>query len=226
MHLSADALEVAGVGQDDPIPCTRLRRATWASASSRDGRTARSSSRSWPVDQPAADLLDEVAWWQPWRQSVPIANENPLVVPDALATTIKSAKLGCPGGARSPGVDGIRPAGRCWSPIYRACRRDVPRDPLRPSNISGQRTDSFWLQQVGAGSLATHCERGRGPITLAGAPSADYVRLATASVKRVAARISSGSGRWAAAWQACRRVIGEVGECGRGLIRMRVACRS
>jgi hypothetical protein len=99
MHLSADALEVAGVGQDDPIPCTRLRRATWASASSRDGRTARSSSRSWPVDQPAADLLDEVAWWQPWRQSVPIANENRLVVADTLGTTIKlpsSATWRCP----------------------------------------------------------------------------------------------------------------------------------
>jgi hypothetical protein len=205
MHLSADALEVAGVGQDDPIPCTRLRRATWASASSRDGRTARSSSRSWPVDQPAADLLDEVAWWQPWRQSVPIANENRLVVPDALATTIKSAKLGCPGGARSPGVDGIRPAGRCWSPIYpagrcwspiyRACRRDVPRDPLRPSNISGQRTDSFWLQQVGAGSLATHCERGRGPITLAGAPSAEYSRLSRPTEKLWTCARSSGSAR-------------------------------
>jgi hypothetical protein len=51
-----------------------------------------------------------------WRRSVPIANEDRLVVPDALATTIKSAKLGCPGGARSPGVDGIRPAGQVLAP--------------------------------------------------------------------------------------------------------------
>ena len=46
-----------------------------------------------------ADLLDEVAWWQPWRQSVPIANENRLVVPDTLGTTIKltsSASRRCP----------------------------------------------------------------------------------------------------------------------------------
>jgi hypothetical protein len=33
-----------------------------------------------------------------------------------LATTIKSAKLGCPGGARSPGADGIRPAGQVLVP--------------------------------------------------------------------------------------------------------------
>jgi len=44
------------------------------------------------------------------------ANEDRLVVPDALATTIKSVKLGCPGGARSPGVDGIRPAGQVLVP--------------------------------------------------------------------------------------------------------------
>jgi hypothetical protein len=68
MRLSADALEVAGVGQDDPIPYTGLREkylgeckfqgrenrkiqfAILASASARGGI------------QP--DLLDEVAWWQ------------------------------------------------------------------------------------------------------------------------------------------------------------------
>lgn len=45
-----------------------------------------------------------------------------------------------------------------------------------PSHVSGQRTGSLWLQQVGAGSLATHCERGRGPMALVGAPSADSER--------------------------------------------------
>src|ERR1700730_8961317 len=68
MHLSADALEVAGVGPDDPIPYAGLREeylaeckfqgrenrkiqfAVLASASARGGI------------QP--DLLDEVAWWQ------------------------------------------------------------------------------------------------------------------------------------------------------------------
>jgi hypothetical protein len=68
MRLSADALEVAGVGQDDPIPYTELREkylgeckfqgrqnrkiqfAILASVSARGGI------------QP--DLLDEVAWWQ------------------------------------------------------------------------------------------------------------------------------------------------------------------
>jgi len=102
---------------------------------------------------------------------VPIANEDRLVVPDVLATAIKSASsvarevparlVSMRYGQRS----------RYWSPRYRACRRDVPRDLLRPSHVSGQRTGSFWLQLAGAGSRATHCERGRGPITLAGAPS-------------------------------------------------------
>jgi hypothetical protein len=68
MRLSADALEVAGVGPDDPIPYAGLREkhlaecefqgrenrkiqfAVLASASARGGI------------QP--DLLDEVAWWQ------------------------------------------------------------------------------------------------------------------------------------------------------------------
>jgi hypothetical protein len=53
MRLSADALEVASVGPDDPIPrdCARN---TWPSASSKGGRTARSSWRSWPARQPVA----------------------------------------------------------------------------------------------------------------------------------------------------------------------------
>jgi len=79
-----------------------------------------------------------VVWQRPVGAApgVPIANEDRLVVPDALATTIKSATLGCPGGARPPGVDGIRPAGQVLVPIDRACRRDVPRDLLRPSHVS------------------------------------------------------------------------------------------
>ncbi len=54
IRLSAGALEVAGVGRDDPVSYPGLRENTWASASSRAGRTARSSSRSRPARQPVA----------------------------------------------------------------------------------------------------------------------------------------------------------------------------
>ena len=111
---------------------------------------------------------------------VPITNENRLVVPDVLATAIKSASsVAREVPARLVSM-GYGQRGRYWSPRYRACRRDVPRDLLRPSHVSGQRTGSFWLQLAGAGSRATHCERGRGPITLAGAPSAEYLLAPTA----------------------------------------------
>ena len=43
--------------------------------------------------------------------SVPIANADRLVLPDALATTIKLATR-LLGGARSPGADRLQPAGR------------------------------------------------------------------------------------------------------------------
>jgi hypothetical protein len=68
------------------------------------------------------------------RRSVPIANEDRLVVPDALGTTIKesnqSNKLGYPEDARSHGVGGLQPARQVLWPVYRADRRDVLRDPL------------------------------------------------------------------------------------------------
>jgi hypothetical protein len=71
------------------------------------------------------------------RRGMPVAREDRLVVPDGLATTIKttrSATWRCP----LAGADGRRPAGRCCDlSIYRACRRDAPRDLLLPIGASG-----------------------------------------------------------------------------------------
>src|SRR6266550_1943249 len=67
---------------------------------------------------------------------VPIADEDRLVEPDTLGTTIKltsSASWGKP--ARLAPTDYSQP-GQGASPIYRVGRRDVPRDPLAPG---------FWL---------------------------------------------------------------------------------
>src|SRR5260221_3517669 len=68
MRLSADALDVAGVGQDDPLPCTALRE-NYLGEFKFQGRGNRkiqfgilASASARGGIQP--DLLDEVAWWQ------------------------------------------------------------------------------------------------------------------------------------------------------------------
>jgi hypothetical protein len=64
LRLSADALEVAGAGQDDPVPYTGLREKYLAECRFQGGRTARSSSRSWPVRQLVAgsSLICSTRW--------------------------------------------------------------------------------------------------------------------------------------------------------------------
>jgi len=67
---------------------------------------------------------------------VPIADEDRLVEPDTLGSTIKltsSASWGSPLAWRRRTTASRR---RVLSPIYRVGRRDVPRDPLAPG---------FWL---------------------------------------------------------------------------------
>jgi hypothetical protein len=68
MRLSADVLEVAGVGQDDPIPYAGLRE-TYLGECKFQGRENRkiqfailASASARGGIQP--DLLDEVGWWQ------------------------------------------------------------------------------------------------------------------------------------------------------------------
>jgi hypothetical protein len=97
MHLPADALEMAGAGQDDPIPRTGLRESypgecTFQRRENRKIQFAiRASASARGRIQP--DLPGEVARWQPWRQSAPIANGDRLVLPDTLGTTIKLTSL-------------------------------------------------------------------------------------------------------------------------------------
>jgi hypothetical protein len=113
--------------------------------------------------------------------SVPIANENRLVVPDTLGTTIKSTSSA----TRTRPLAGRRWAtasGQVLRPMYRACRRDVPRDLLLPIPGSRQRTGSLWLQR--AEGLATQCERGRVRSAPAGTPNADSVREFAPEVDR------------------------------------------
>lgn len=74
MCLSADALDVADVGQDDPLPCTALREKYLAEVTFQ-GRENRKIQFAILASAPARggiqpDLLDEVAWWQAdgfWR---------------------------------------------------------------------------------------------------------------------------------------------------------------
>jgi hypothetical protein len=99
---------------------------------------------------------------------VAIANENCLVVPDALGTTIKLTSLAtwrCPLAGRRWATA----SGQVLRPMHRACRRDVPRDLLLPIPESRQRTGSLWLQR--AEGLATQCERGRVRSAPAGTPA-------------------------------------------------------
>ena len=68
MHLSADALEVAGVGQDDPIPHTGLRE-SYLGECKFQGRENRKIQFAILASAAARggiepDLLDEVIWWQ------------------------------------------------------------------------------------------------------------------------------------------------------------------
>jgi hypothetical protein len=68
LRLSADALEVAGAGQDDPVPYTGLREKYLAECKfqGRENRKIQfailASASARGGIQP--DLLDEVAWWQ------------------------------------------------------------------------------------------------------------------------------------------------------------------
>lgn len=68
LRLSADALEVAGAGQDDPVPYTGLREKYLAECrfQGRENRKIQfailASASARGGIQP--DLLDEVAWWQ------------------------------------------------------------------------------------------------------------------------------------------------------------------
>ena len=68
------------------------------------------------------------------------------------------------------------PAGRCWTFLYRACCDDMLRDLPHPAWASSYRTSPSGYSQSRAGCLATHCERGRDPLALAGTPIAESER--------------------------------------------------
>jgi hypothetical protein len=68
MHLSADALDVAGVGREDPIPYAGLRE-KYLGECKFQGRANRKIQFAILASAAARgriqlDLLDEVAWWQ------------------------------------------------------------------------------------------------------------------------------------------------------------------
>jgi hypothetical protein len=128
MRLSAGALEVAGVGQHNPIPHTGLGENTWASASSRGGRTARSSSRTWPVRQLVAGSSRicpaRVTWWQAddfWWSPWPPRLLSSAPAPTGYVYRRRPSFSSCQPGGRSPRMRAVwarRALTRC-----RRCRR-------------------------------------------------------------------------------------------------------
>jgi hypothetical protein len=106
-----------------------------------------------------------------------------LVVPDTLGTAIKLTSSASWRG-RSLGANGLPPAGQVLSPMYRAGRCDVPRDPLAPGLlVSGPAPSRY--SRPRAGRSATECERGRGLLALAGTP---ITRLGERRARRGAER--------------------------------------
>src|SRR6266699_2917573 len=76
-----------------------------------------------------------------WRRNVPIANEDRLVEPDRLGTTIRLSFPEGPLAWRQRATD----SGAGAATSIRGGRRDVPRDPLAPGLLV-QRTGSLSLQ--------------------------------------------------------------------------------
>jgi hypothetical protein len=88
------------------------------------------------------------------------------------------------------GASGLQPAGQVLSPIYRAGRRDVPRDPLVPGLLV--LANRLPLATASRGrAVATECERGRDLSALAGTSNAEYGRGDGLGSCRAQARRSS-----------------------------------
>jgi hypothetical protein len=121
------------------------------------------------------------------RRSVPIADEHRLVVPDALATTIKTTSLGCLAMSARMTPAGYRRRDRCRG-LYTDCRRAVLRGLLLPSRASSQRTGSLWVQPADNWMPGYALSARQGPM------GAD-----TRAERRIGAKISSyppgGTGR-------------------------------
>ena len=101
---------------------------------------------------------------------VPIANENRLVVADALGTTIKSTSMAgwrCP----LPWRRRATAAATCCD-LYTACRRDLPRAlPLPNRGLPVIGPVHCGYSQPGTGCLATQCERGSGALSPCSTPN-------------------------------------------------------
>jgi len=111
------------------------------------------------------------------RRSVPIAYGDRLVVPDALATTIKltsSATRRRPlAWRRRDMVNGTGAVAHIYrGPAVVTCLEICCS--LSLLLVSGSAPSGY--SRPGPGCPATQCERGRGPLALAGTPNADYGR--------------------------------------------------
>jgi hypothetical protein len=104
---------------------------------------------------------------------VPISNEDRLVVPDTLGTTIKLTS------SASWRADHLAPAD--YSQRVRCCHLFIGPAVVTCPEIRSP--PGFWFSgpapcrysQPRAGRSATECERGRGLSALAGTPNADYL---------------------------------------------------
>jgi hypothetical protein len=131
---------------------------------------------------------------------VPIANENRLVVPDALATTIKTAS---PASWRCT-------LAWCWPAtasetgavayIYHLRSYTCFETCWSPSRASDQRTRlPLATASGGLGARLRNLSAAGGSLALAGTPNADYERLPGVSGPQVGAFRSARSGRGSAA---------------------------
>jgi hypothetical protein len=118
-------------------------------------------------------------------QCVPIANEERLVVPDALATTIKSTSSATRrrplAWRRRTTVSGVGAVTHIGPTVVTCLEIRWP----RASGLADRLPLVY--SQPRAGRSATECERGRGLSALAGTPNADSARLTVRSLSTATA---------------------------------------